>query len=159
MKALNWDESRTKLLNQMSFSLSCAFHFFRQRAHSLRILECHLSLFLPLSRCHYLPRVGLSILGQTAVSLQSCLGPPVCSDSVSVISSSEQPVWSAKDSPGHWSRSGTLQQPWRCINRLRWWSWVSLTALEWLSDGHSDVRRPRRVSRINTHRCQGNCWG
>lgn len=94
-----------------------------------------------------------------AQSLQSCRRPPVCSDSVSVISSSEQPVWSAKDSPGHWSRSGTLQQPWRCINRLRWGSWVSLTALEWLSDELSAVRGPRRVSRINTHRCQDNCWG
>lgn len=50
-------------------SFSHAFNFFWQRSHSLRILECHLSFFLPLSPCHYLPRVGLSILGQATASL------------------------------------------------------------------------------------------
>lgn len=65
---LGWIKDNA-IKSNVFLSLSHAFHFFRQRAHSLRILECHLSLFLPLSCCHYLPWVGLSILGQATVSL------------------------------------------------------------------------------------------
>lgn len=79
-------------------------------------------------------------------------GPPVCSDSVSVISSSMQPVWSGEGSPGHWNRSGTPKQPWGCINRLRWWSRVSLTSIEWRTFGSE--RGPCWLMWILTDKCQ-----
>jgi len=121
---LGWIKDNA-LKSKESFSPAESSFFENLRMSSLPLSSV---ITLPLSAEGWAFHIGSG--HSVAQSLQSCRGPPVCSDSVSVISSSEQPVWSGKDSPGHWSHSGTLQQPWRCINRLRWWSWVSLTSVE-----------------------------
>lgn len=92
LRATSWDESRTMLLTQMSFSFfissgkNCSFF------ENLRMSSLSLSSVITLSLSAESWAFHIGSGHSVAQSLQSCRGPPVCSDSVSVISSSEQPV-------------------------------------------------------------------